>query len=341
MNQNSGSVACTLLLAAGMIFSASGVLWAEADQASAPIQAVEKAAPEEDSKGPAEIAGDQNPAVMADELDDLDEMDQKTDAVAVELDTADEGAEEPEAADDELDEMPDDLDTSLEVEDELDEMADDLDTDPEAEDEFDETNGGPDAAAREAEEKLDVMAGEPNVAAVADQGSEAALGDSDTKMAPDQETGTASEASKDWDPFAEMDKMQVDMEKSLERTAELTTRSATGFGALYPDLDVQDQGDRYVVKMDLPGVEKEKINVEVTSATLAVSAKRQTDKNTEKEGYREADRNFGSFRRNLAFPAPVATDKVTAQHENGVLTIELEKAMPAKEDSTKVTVAVK
>lgn len=97
-------------------------------------------------------------------------------------------------------------------------------------------------------------------------------------------------------------------------------------------VDLYEDKDNTYVRADLPGVNRDDINVELTDGYLTLSATRKT-----KTGDRE---NSVSLSRSVSVPdAAVQADKITAAYENGVLTVTLPKREEAK--PRKVTVAVK
>lgn len=97
-------------------------------------------------------------------------------------------------------------------------------------------------------------------------------------------------------------------------------------------VDLYEDKDNTYVRAELPGVNRDDINVELTDGYLTLSATRKT-----KTGDRE---NSVSLSRSVSVPdAAVQADKITAAYENGVLTVTLPKREEAK--PRKVTVAVK
>lgn len=98
-------------------------------------------------------------------------------------------------------------------------------------------------------------------------------------------------------------------------------------------VDLYEDKENTYVRADLPGVNREDINVEVVDGYLTIAASRKTPAT---EG--EAERSF-SFSRSVTIPDEVQADKVSAAYENGVLTVTLPKREEVK--PKKITVAVK
>jgi len=100
-------------------------------------------------------------------------------------------------------------------------------------------------------------------------------------------------------------------------------------GAL-PALDVQEDKDNFTIRVELPGLKREDIEVSLEDGTLSISGERKAE--TPKEGTQvlRQERFFGKFSRELNLPTPVAADKVKAQYRDGILTVTLAKVEEAK-----------
>jgi len=97
-----------------------------------------------------------------------------------------------------------------------------------------------------------------------------------------------------------------------------------------PALDVYEDKDNLFVKVELPGLKKEQIDISLHDGILNISGERKSEeKHEEAEVYR-AERFYGRFQRSVTLPTPVAADKVKAQYQNGVLTVTLPKTEEAK-----------
>jgi HSP20 family protein len=94
-------------------------------------------------------------------------------------------------------------------------------------------------------------------------------------------------------------------------------------------MDVVDKGDRFEIKVDMPGVKKEDINVTVDGARVAISAEMKTERE-EKEGDRVlmTERYAATYARTFELPAEVSEIGAEARYEDGVLTLVLAKRMP-------------
>jgi len=97
-----------------------------------------------------------------------------------------------------------------------------------------------------------------------------------------------------------------------------------------PGIDVFERDNRLVTKIDLPGLKKEDIKVEVTDGYLTISGDRKKDVEEKDERFYRIERSYGVFTRSIRLPFPVDDNKVNAVFKNGVLTIAIPKAESSK-----------
>lgn len=133
-----------------------------------------------------------------------------------------------------------------------------------------------------------------------------------------------------WSPFEEMQRLRHKMNRFFRQSMGQLHQMQNQGWAFQPSLDIYERDDHYLVEVDLPGMQKDQINVEVTEKELTISGERRIEKEIEKEGYFKSERAFGAFQRTIPLPEKVIVEKVTAKYENGVLTVKLPKAEPVK-----------
>ena len=101
-----------------------------------------------------------------------------------------------------------------------------------------------------------------------------------------------------------------------------------------PLCDVIDKGDRYEITLEIPGIDKDKIDVKATKNSVTISGK-QSDQTKEKgKNYVYSERSYKSFHRQLPFPVEVVPSKITAKVNNGVLEVTLPKKQPSRVEGT-------
>lgn len=105
-----------------------------------------------------------------------------------------------------------------------------------------------------------------------------------------------------------------------------------------PSVDMYDKKDEIVVKAEVPGVEKENINISLTENKLTIKGEIKKEEEVKEEDYHYSERSYGSFVRTLTLPVKVQADKVKASFNNGILEIHLAKAEESKPKEIKIAV---
>lgn len=127
------------------------------------------------------------------------------------------------------------------------------------------------------------------------------------------------------DPWSDFANMHREMDR-LFGAPPVTRRLAEVYR---PEADVEEDKDHVRLHLDLPGVDRESIDVQLTGDTLTISAER---KHLKVEGVSalHRERRFGTFQRTFTLGVPVKQDKVDATYRDGVLTIALPKIEEVK-----------
>lgn len=146
---------------------------------------------------------------------------------------------------------------------------------------------------------------------------------------PDEWFGLGSDR---WDPFAEIAQMRERMNRLFDDSFRRFQIDPDFAGSAWesltfsPEMDLADDGSNYVMRFDLPGVDKANISVSVDGRILTVSGR--TEEKIEKKDGRHVyrtERRSGQFERSLTLPGPVDDAGIRAEHKNGVLTVTVPK----------------
>jgi HSP20 family protein len=97
-----------------------------------------------------------------------------------------------------------------------------------------------------------------------------------------------------------------------------------GLIALKADLEETDK--EYLLHVDVPGVNKEDVKLEVNAGVLTISGERKFERKGEERGRSWSERSYGRFQRSFTLPDDVDAGKVLAEQKNGVLTVKLPKS---------------
>lgn len=90
--------------------------------------------------------------------------------------------------------------------------------------------------------------------------------------------------------------------------------------------DLFEDSDKFVVRLEVPGLDKHNLDIEVRSDMLSVRGEKRYEQESSNGQYRIRQCAFGSFHRSIPLPVAVLADKASASYRNGVLRIELPKA---------------
>ena len=126
-----------------------------------------------------------------------------------------------------------------------------------------------------------------------------------------------------WDPFNEIRRMQEYMEHMFRTFPSLENRY--GAETFSPLTDVVEEDEKVIVTTDLPGVDRENIELNIKDNALVISAGKGKEEETEKEGYLRKERSFMRYYREIPLPDGVTEEGANAQLKNGVLTVTLPK----------------
>ena len=96
-----------------------------------------------------------------------------------------------------------------------------------------------------------------------------------------------------------------------------------------PSVDINESNDAFMITADLPGIKKSDIEVKVEENILILNAKRKIDKTNVNKKYHFSERRSGTFCRSFKLPKSVKEEKITADFDNGVLSINIPKAEDA------------
>lgn len=120
-----------------------------------------------------------------------------------------------------------------------------------------------------------------------------------------------------WNPWREMETLRRQMDRVFDEIATPSEYSWT------PAIELHDNGDTYLLKAQLPGMDAKDVNVEVTREAVAITGEYQSE--VENHGQVRSEFRYGKFRRLVSLPAAVQNDQVQAEYKDGILTLTLPK----------------
>jgi len=133
-----------------------------------------------------------------------------------------------------------------------------------------------------------------------------------------------------WEPFRELMAMQDRMTRLIDETLSRVMKEEVGKGVWSPPVDILERGDEVVLKMDLPGVSQDEIEVRVEENILIVQGERRFTKEVLDESYIQIERPYGTFRRTFNLPRMIEHERIKASYKDGVLRVVLPKRQEAQ-----------
>lgn len=133
-----------------------------------------------------------------------------------------------------------------------------------------------------------------------------------------------------FNPFEEILKMQKEMDSIFERfhqkmmKDDMFSKFTFSFPST-PAMDLVDKGDSYVLKADMPGAEKNKIDITVEDRVLKIEAETSKDKKEKGKGYLKQERFTSSYMRMITLPEDSNAKKFESEYKDGVLKVTIPK----------------
>jgi len=140
-------------------------------------------------------------------------------------------------------------------------------------------------------------------------------------------------------PWARRDPLETiqdEMEQLLSRMR-LDWNGNSGNGLLVvPPIDIAENDSSLTVRLDVPGWKPEELDVEVSGDQLRISGQRSEEKEEKQQTWHCVERSQGSFSRVIRLPAAVKDGQITADCQDGVLTMTLPKLEASKSQKVKI-----
>ena len=129
-------------------------------------------------------------------------------------------------------------------------------------------------------------------------------------------------------PFSELDRLRSQMEKWHGALTEgALPMPAAG---VFPLTNVTEDKDNYYIRAELPGINSDDLDIQVTAKGISISGERKIPVEGNNVTYHRREREAGKFSRSINLPEDIDAGKVDASLKNGILTVTIPKAEVAK-----------
>ena len=106
-----------------------------------------------------------------------------------------------------------------------------------------------------------------------------------------------------------------------------------------PRVDISESTDNFVATVELPGVDKNDLSINVKEGVLSIKGEKKAPAEQEGVNYHRVERSYGEFNREFRLSKNIVADKINAEFTNGVLTLTLPKAEEAKPREIEVKIS--
>jgi HSP20 family protein len=143
-----------------------------------------------------------------------------------------------------------------------------------------------------------------------------------------------------WDPFKEMEEISERFNRLFGR---LPARRESGREALTvadwaPTVDISEDDKEYMIKAEIPEVDKKDVKVTLQDGVLTVMGERKQEKEEKGKKFHRIERSYGTFVRSFTLPGEISEDKLKAEFKDGMLFVHLPKSEHAKPKAIEVKV---
>lgn len=132
-----------------------------------------------------------------------------------------------------------------------------------------------------------------------------------------------------WNPFEDLADWSRQVRKSVK---------SMGTNMWMPTIDVYSKNNDLIVEAELPGVNKDEVDVSVSEKMLMISGERKQEEKVEEENYYRMESSYGKFQRSISLPVEVKPEDIKASFKNGVLKVVVPGAGKEAPKKTKIDI---
>ena len=130
-------------------------------------------------------------------------------------------------------------------------------------------------------------------------------------------------------PFSFLRRMTGELDRTFGLRSDLLGRPEFYPRMWSPDIEVFERDNKFIVRVDLPGLTKDNVKIETGHDELTIEGERKLEEEKKGEGFYRSERTYGKFVRHLALPDHVKAEEAEATFKNGVLEVTIPAiAMP-------------
>ncbi len=140
-----------------------------------------------------------------------------------------------------------------------------------------------------------------------------------------------------WEPFGEFDTLRKEMDKLFDQFRLGWKEEGNGFGFV-PSAEIDETDTEIHLQLEVPGMEADDLDIEVTDDAVAIKGERKSETKTEEKGGFRSEFHYGKFERLIPMPTRIVKDQVDAEYKAGVLRLTIPKSQEETTEAIKVKV---
>ena len=140
------------------------------------------------------------------------------------------------------------------------------------------------------------------------------------------------------DPFRELFELQRNINELFEGSMSKSSREGAALSTWTPAVDVYEDSDSFLIKVELPEVNREDVKVNLDDNVLSLTGERRFEHEDKRDGYHRVERSYGQFYRSFTLPPNVNAEGIKAEFKDGVLRLTLPKKEEAKPKQIEVKI---
>jgi len=143
-----------------------------------------------------------------------------------------------------------------------------------------------------------------------------------------------------WQPLREIDTVRRQFDQLFDELTQLDElNQPTENSAWRPAVELSEEGNKLVLRAQIPGLEAKDLDVEVTQEAVSISGERRHEQKTQEKGLFKTEFRYGKFRRVVSLPVAVQNNQVQADFKDGILTLTMPKVEELRHKAVKVNLA--
>ena len=136
-----------------------------------------------------------------------------------------------------------------------------------------------------------------------------------------------------WNPIQEL---RSEMDRLFDAFWDMPVEAQASSRTWQPACDVVEDQNHYLLSLEMAGIPKDQIQIEVVDRNLMITGERKAENQKRENGVMYSERRFGKFQRSFALPLGLDLEKIEANHQDGVLRVLIPKTEAAKPRQIKI-----